>query len=165
MLGPAWLEQSWSVTRLLKLGPFGVDPKSQNLRWKAVERHILHNYAHFCNQTSQSRLKNWVCFKLNTMIFWYIKTMLQSSSSSLSPTRPVQQQWWSWWSSSDPPSPHIISGEAELLMATVRFALIGVCYICEIIICGALIFLWSQLNHEFRYLKSLFQDMGMCMIS
>jgi len=38
-------------------------------------------------------------------------------------------------------SPHIISGEAELLMATVRFALIGVCYICEIIICGALIFL------------------------
>ena len=52
-------------------------------------------------------------------------------------------------------SPHIISGEAELLMATVRFALIGVCYICEIIICGALIFLWSQLNHEFRYLKSV----------
>ena len=44
-----------------------------------------------------------------------------SSSSSRSPTRPVQQWWWSWWSSSGPPSPHIISGEAELLMATVRF--------------------------------------------
>ena len=28
-------------------------------------------------------------------------------------------------------SPHIISGEAELLMATVRFALVGVCYISE----------------------------------
>ena len=33
--------------------------------------------------------------------------------------------------SSGPPSPHIISGEAELLMATVRFALVGVCYISE----------------------------------
>ena len=52
-------------------------------------------------------------------------------SSSRSPTRPVQQQWWSWWSSSGPPSPHIISGEAELMMATVRFALVGVCYISE----------------------------------
>ena len=39
-----------------------------------------------------------------------------SSSSSRSPTRPIQQQWWSWWSSSGPPSPHIISGEAELLL-------------------------------------------------
>ena len=48
-----------------------------------------------------------------------------------SPTRPVQQQWWSWWSSSGPPSPDIISGEAELLMATVRFALVSVCYISE----------------------------------
>ena len=54
-----------------------------------------------------------------------------SSSSSRSLTRPVQQQWWSWWSSSGPPSPHILSGEAELLMATVRFALVGVCYISE----------------------------------
>ena len=27
--------------------------------------------------------------------------------------------------------PHIISGEAELLKATVRFALVGVCYISE----------------------------------
>ena len=56
---------------------------------------------------------------------------LYSSSSSRSPTRSVQQQWWSWWSSSDPPSPHIISDEAELLMATVRFALVGVCCISE----------------------------------
>ena len=53
------------------------------------------------------------------------------SSSFRSPTRPVQQQWWSWWSSSGPPSPHIISGEVELLKATVRFALVGVCYIFE----------------------------------
>ena len=53
------------------------------------------------------------------------------SPSSRSPTRPVQQQWYSWWSSSGPPSPHIISGEAELPMATVRFALVGVCYISE----------------------------------
>ena len=30
-----------------------------------------------------------------------------------------------------PPSPHIISGEAELLVASVRFALVGVCYISE----------------------------------
>ena len=28
-------------------------------------------------------------------------------------------------------APHIISGEAELLMVTVRFALVGVCYISE----------------------------------
>ena len=55
----------------------------------------------------------------------------QSSSSSRSPTQPVQQQWWRWWSSSGPPSPHIISRVAELLMATVRFALVGVCYISE----------------------------------
>ena len=55
----------------------------------------------------------------------------QKSPSSRSPTRPVQQQWWSWWSSSGPPSSHIISGEAELLRATVRFALVGVCYISE----------------------------------
>ena len=34
----------------------------------------------------------------------YIHELLQSSSSR-SPTRPVQQQWWSWWSSSGPPSP------------------------------------------------------------
>ena len=34
-------------------------------------------------------------------------------------------------SSSGPPSPHIISGEAELLKAPVRFALVGVCYISE----------------------------------
>ena len=54
-----------------------------------------------------------------------------SSSSSRSSTRPVQQQWWSWWFSSGPPSPHIISGEAELLKATVQFALDGVCYISE----------------------------------
>ena len=47
-----------------------------------------------------------------------------SSSSARSLTRPVQQ-------SSGPPSPHIVSGEAELLMATVRFALVGVCYISE----------------------------------
>ena len=33
-----------------------------------------------------------------------------------------------WWSSSGPP---IISGESELLMATVRFVLVGVCYISE----------------------------------
>ena len=51
-----------------------------------------------------------------------------SSSSSRSPTGPVQQHRWSWWSSS---GPHIISCEAELLMATVRFALVGVCYISE----------------------------------
>ena len=55
----------------------------------------------------------------------------ESSSSSCSLTRPVQQQWWSWWSSSGPPSPHIISGEAELMKATVRFALVGVCYLSE----------------------------------
>ena len=54
---------------------------------------------------------------------------ITSSSSSRSLTRPVQQQWWSWWSSSGPPSPHIISGEVELMKATVRFALVGVCYI------------------------------------
>jgi len=53
------------------------------------------------------------------------------SSSSRSPTRSFQQQWWRWWSSSGPPSPHIISDETELLMATVRFALVGVCYISE----------------------------------
>ena len=57
--------------------------------------------------------------------------VLSPSSSSRSPTRPVEQQWWSWWSSSGPPSPHIISGEAELLMVTLRFALVGVCYISE----------------------------------
>ena len=57
------------------------------------------------------------------------KNVLQVSSSSCSPTRPVQQQWWSWWSSSGPPSTHIISGEVELLKATVRFALVGVCFI------------------------------------
>jgi len=34
-------------------------------------------------------------------------------------------------SSSGPSSPHIISGEAELLMTTVRFALVGACYISE----------------------------------
>ena len=51
-----------------------------------------------------------------------------SSSSSRSPIRPFQQQWWSWWSSSGPLSSHILSGEAELLMATMRFALVGVCY-------------------------------------
>ena len=57
---------------------------------------------------------------------------IESSSSSRSLTRPVQQQWWSWWwSSTGPPSPHIISGEAELLKATVRFALFGVGYISE----------------------------------
>ena len=28
-------------------------------------------------------------------------------------------------------APHIISGEVELLMATVRFSLVGVCYISE----------------------------------
>ena len=54
-----------------------------------------------------------------------------SPSSSRSLTRPVQQQWWSWGSSSGPPSPHIISGGAELLMATVRIALLGVCCISE----------------------------------
>ena len=54
-----------------------------------------------------------------------------TSSSSRSLTRPVQQQWCSWWSSSGSPSPHIISGEAELLKATVPFALVGVCYISE----------------------------------
>ena len=52
-----------------------------------------------------------------------------SSSSTRSLTQPVQQQWWRWWSSSGPPSPHIISGEVELLKATVRCALVGVCYI------------------------------------
>ena len=59
------------------------------------------------------------------------RTFVESSSSSRSLTRPVQQQWCSWWSSSGPPSPHIISGEAELLKATVRFALVGVCNISE----------------------------------
>ena len=55
-----------------------------------------------------------------------------SSSSPRSPTRPVRQQWCSWWSSSGHPSPHRSSGEAELLMASVRFAaLVGVCYISE----------------------------------
>ena len=54
-----------------------------------------------------------------------------SSPSSRSLTRPVQQQWWSWWSSPGPPSPHIISGEAELVMVTVRFVLVGACYISE----------------------------------
>ena len=29
---------------------------------------------------------------------------LTQSSSSRSPTRPVQKHWWSWWSSSGPPS-------------------------------------------------------------
>ena len=38
---------------------------------------------------------------------------------------------FAYTSSSGPPSPHIISGEAELLMASVRFALVGVCYISE----------------------------------
>ena len=51
-----------------------------------------------------------------------------SSSSSRSPTRPVQQQWWSWWSSSGPPSPHIISGEAELLRALL-LGVWGICYL------------------------------------
>ena len=60
-----------------------------------------------------------------------VQVSSSSSSSSRSLTRPVGQQWWSWWSSSGPPSPHIISGEAELLMATVRFALVGVCYISK----------------------------------
>ena len=31
------------------------------------------------------------------------------SSSSCSPTGPVQQHRWSWWSSTSPPSPHIRS--------------------------------------------------------
>ena len=60
-----------------------------------------------------------------------MRSSSSSSSSSRSLTRPVQQQWWSWRSSSGPPSPHIISGEVELLKATVRFALVGVCYISE----------------------------------
>ena len=61
----------------------------------------------------------------------FLQIVFHKSSSSRSPTWPVQQQWWRWWSYSGPPIPHLISGEAELLMATVRFALVGVCYISE----------------------------------
>ena len=79
---------------------------------------------------AQRRIQNMACHTSFSLNHTSIKVS-SSSSSSRSPTRPVQQQWWSWWSSLGPPSPHIISGEANLLMATVRFALVGVCYISE----------------------------------